>query len=287
MGIARTQAATSHAAAPLTAPQHYTITAGWGNDDYAANIYTPHTIQIYAGDTVTWHNNSLLEPHTITFGPQALLARLAKNSVIPEPQKSGPPSFVVNPQAALPTRRATYDGTGFANSGLLGKGQKWSITFTRPGTYRYYCVIHFPGMFGVVKVLPRPTSASGLVIRSGYGSDTSAADAFFPDTLTIHVGQTVTWSPGFHTVAFGPESLIKSLRQQFIIAVPQKSGPPKLVLNPKVALPAGGPTYDGQGFHNSGLLVQGPFKLTFTKPGVYHYGCLIHPGMDGTIRVLP
>jgi plastocyanin len=26
--------------------------------------------------------------------------------------------------------------------------------------------------------------------------------------------------------------------------------------------------------------------LTFTKPGVYKYYCLIHPGMAGTITVL-
>ena len=27
--------------------------------------------------------------------------------------------------------------------------------------------------------------------------------------------------------------------------------------------------------------------LTFTKPGVYKYYCLVHPGMAGTITVLP
>jgi plastocyanin len=32
--------------------------------------------------------------------------------------------------------------------------------------------------------------------------------------------------------------------------------------------------------------LKAPFTLTFTKPGVYKYYCLIHPGMAGTITVL-
>jgi plastocyanin len=37
------------------------------------------------------------------------------------------------------------------------------------------------------------------------------------------------------------------------------------------------------------LTAAGPAKytLTFTKPGTYEYGCLLHPHMDGTITVLP
>jgi plastocyanin len=282
------QAASPSHSTGATSPSRYTITAGWGNDDYAANIYTPHTIQIYVGDTVTWHNNSLLEAHTITFGPARLLARWAKQTVLPVPQKTGPPQLVFNPQVAYPTRSSTYAGYGVASSGLLNKGRRWSLAFTKAGTYRYFCLIHYPGMFGVVVVHPRPAPAHTYLVRSGYGSvNQSYADAFFPDNLTIHVGDTVTWSRGFHTVAFGPASLIHRLRQQFILPVPQKTGPPRLVINPEIAYPRGGTTYDGKGLWNSGLLQQGPTHLTFTRTGVYHYGCLIHPGMDGTITVLP
>jgi plastocyanin len=272
-----------------TSPANYSVTTGWGDDDYTANIYTPHTIQIYVGDTVTWRNNSLLEPHTITFGPSKLLAQLAKKTILTEPQESGPPQLVLNPQAALPTRVATYDGTGFANSGLLAKGQRWSLAFTRPGVYHYHCLLHFPEMSGTVVVHPRPTASHLYQVRSGYGAvNTSYADAFFPDNLRIHVGETVRWSSGgFHTVAFAPASVIQQLRKQLILPVPQKNGPPTLVLNPKAMYPTGGSTYDGKGFWNSGLLLTRSAQLTFTRPGVYHYGCLIHPGMDGTITVLP
>ena len=65
---------------------------------------------------------------------------------------------------------------------------------------------------------------------------------------------------------------------------------PNLALNPKIAFPSGGPTYDGTGFVNSGILVlpnPHTFKLTFTKPGTYTYDCLVHPDMDGTVSVTP
>lgn|GEM_PF-3482747 len=55
-------------------------------------------------------------------------------------------------------------------------------------------------------------------------------------------------------------------------------GKMRLALNPKIGAPAGGPTYDGAGFHNSGVLSPRPGKtisytLTFTKPGDY-YACV-------------
>ena len=40
---------------------------------------------------------------------------------------------------------------GFFNSGLLNQGDKWSHTFTTPGTYSYHCTIH-PYMQGSVVV---------------------------------------------------------------------------------------------------------------------------------------
>jgi hypothetical protein len=46
----------------------------------------------------------------------------------------------------------------------------------------------------------------------------------------------------------------------------------------------------GAGFLHSGLLVgrqQVPCRLTLCVPGAYEYDCLVHPGTDGTITVLP
>jgi plastocyanin len=142
----------------------------------------------------------------------------------------------------------------------------------------------------VVVVHPRPARARTYYVRTGYGRDTSAGDVFFPENLTVRAGSTVIWyGAAFHTVTFAPASVINTLRKQLIVPVPQKDGPPKLTLNPKTAFPAGGTVESGQVFLNSGLLQlpHNQFAVTFTKPSVYHYGCLVHPGMDGTIRVVP
>lgn len=59
--------------------------------------------------------------------------------------------------------------------------------------------------------------------------------------------------------------------------------------NPSVFFPAGTSTYDGTGFHNSGVPPNDkPFSysLTFTKPGRYEYQCTIHPGMIGIVNVV-
>ena len=289
-GAGVTHSAASRQVTAPTSHQTFHAQAGFGTDDWAANIYSPHQINIYVGDTITWKNKGLLEPHTITFGPMSLLRQLSQQTILAAPQAAGPPQLQLNPRFALPTRRATYNGSGFANSGFLRHGQSWTLTFTRVGTYRYYCLLHFPGMFGVVVVNPRPTESHNYTVRTGYGPVTSAADAYFPEVLTIHAGSTVTWTGAeFHTVTFAPASTIAHLRANFVIPVPQKGGPPKLTVNPQVAYPGGGNVYNGTGFLTSGIL-QAPhnqFSVTFPKPGIYHYSCVVHPGMDGTIRVIP
>jgi plastocyanin len=66
--------------------------------------------------------------------------------------------------------------------------------------------------------------------------------------------------------------------------VPSDTG---VLFNPAIAFPSGGPSYDGTGYVNSGVLQgKGPsFALTLTKAGTYGYVCLLHPGMAGTVVV--
>jgi plastocyanin len=302
-GVGISRAAVSHnAAAPApTSPATYKVTAGFGDRGGAANIFAPQVVEVYAGDTVTWTRGGDLEPHTVTFGPQSLIDKLNRELLGPVPQKAGPPLIAFNSQAAFPTMGTTYDGIGFANSGLMAaKGKSWSLTFTTPGTYHYYCLLHYiPGhpelsMGGEVIVRPRPGASHAYVVSMGSAEDdmTNMLDQFNPRHLTIHAGDSVTWIGSFHTVTFAPDAELVQIEQHFVVPVPQKAGLPLLTINPKAALPFGGHTYHGTGYVSSGFLTpQGTqparYTLTFTKPGNYSYDCLVHPGMDGTITVLP
>jgi plastocyanin len=109
------------------------------------------------------------------------------------------------------------------------------------------------------------------------------ANGFFDNNITVDVGDKVTWTEAvgeIHTVTFlsgAPEPPLF-----FIIGN-------QLIPNGQAFGPAGGPTYAGSGFVNSGLFaVPGQtFSLTFTAPGTYSYLCLVHAGMTGTVKVNP
>jgi plastocyanin len=121
--------------------------------------------------------------------------------------------------------------------------------------------------------------------------------AMFPATLNVKAGTVVTFSMSpdtreVHTVTFGPTAYLAQLAQGLLSGSPltQQGFYPS-------DSPAGGPivvtpTSHGNGFANVGGLDRDsttPFppsaQVKFTTPGVYHYSCLIHPFMHGTIIV--
>lgn len=94
------------------------------------------TTVVAAGTTVTWTNQSNNAPHTITFPIAGQ----------PLPALPGDP---FTPAMGGPT----YDGTQVTNSGVLFPGQSYSLTFTKAGTYVYYCLFHDgEGMQGTIVV---------------------------------------------------------------------------------------------------------------------------------------
>ena len=132
----------------------------------------------------------------------------------------------------------------------------------------------------------QPTSTTWKVAIGGESPDHAIqAQDFFPRTITINAGDTITWTKNTllpHTVHF-----LASARSPDLI-IPQKDG--KLVFNPVVFNPQGGKTYAGTGIAASGFLPEQKglqYSLTFTKPGRYTYVCAIHPGMVGTVVVQP
>ena len=84
----------------------------------------PRQITVSVNDTITWTNNDT-EAHTVTSGNGAGIESLMNN-------KRGTPN-------------------GVFDSGSFKPGQSWTHTFTKPGTYTYFCTIH-PWMDGVVTV---------------------------------------------------------------------------------------------------------------------------------------
>jgi plastocyanin len=304
------------ATAQPTSPTNYTVNIGGGHNgnDFTNISYTPDTLNIFVGDKVTFTNADSVEPHTVTFGDYNMLNNLANNSTSVHPNKNGPPTISLLPKVVEATKGTTYNGTGFANSGVLSAQYKgvtrnsWTIKFTKAGTFQYYCLIHFPYMIGTIVVNPRPTVGSSYTVQLGYGGNglfdyTTAADTFFPENLTIHAGDTVQWQGGGHTVTFGNSAQIAKLRTQFVLKTKGKNGQYQYDVNPQVAFPSsqngcGSSTpcsYTG-GFLNSGIIGGlggggggggGSFAVTFPKAGVYNYGCLVHKGMDGQITVLP
>ena len=84
--------------------------------------YLPRQITVSVNDTITWINNDT-ESHTVTSGNGAGIESLMNN-------KRGTPN-------------------GLFDSGSFMPGQSWTHTFTKPGTYNYFCTIH-PWMDGEV-----------------------------------------------------------------------------------------------------------------------------------------
>jgi plastocyanin len=123
-------------------------------------VNTPVTMEMSAGTT---------EDHTFTFAKDIKAAGKQSEAELVAPLPgtgtSGPPILAFSPKWAYPSEKpgtdVTYDGTnhgdGFLNSGVLDGSsktlfpQKFSVSFTKPGTYSFFCAIH-PFMTGKVTV---------------------------------------------------------------------------------------------------------------------------------------
>lgn len=129
-----------------------------------------------------------------------------------------------------------------------------------------------------------------LDVLVGWGDPTVAIEEFFPKTIRVAVGTTVTWTQGSlreHTVTFLAGERIPPQ------SIPQPEDPslPEM-RNPKAqfaTLPGG--SFDGSYFINSGVLEVGEtFSVTFGHVGSYELICIPHfvrEGMAATVEVVP
>jgi plastocyanin len=275
------------------------------------NRFYPAAVAIHQGDSVTV---SLMGAHTFTYNrpPAPVFALFAPSGG----------TTLANPSATL-------------NSGFLaGPPATFTVTFasTLPaGRYKFICMLHV-GMSETVDVmpagaeLPRTDADYAAVAQAQMTRDLATAERvnaaatedlqdqdgnptvfvglgtkrvsnvrFYPSSITIHKGQTITFlktkdptEP--HTVTFGPEP-----SDQFA-----------------QLLPRGGSTYAGGAADqaSSGLMTTEKqfayfqlaplaafglpvaltsYRLTFTNTGNFNYFCAIHDflGMRGTVHVVP
>lgn len=290
------------AASNPTGPQTLQMTVGASaqNEAFQTLAFYPNALTVDAGDTVQW-TFPTGEPHTVTFlGPRTAPAA---------------PSDPTNP---TPAGGTSYDGTAYTSSGFLLQGKTYSLTFPKPGTYQYLCLIH-AGMHGTVVVQPAgspyPTTQAAIT-TANMAQETqdlaldTAAVASFPfapsgphlaagisgglDTGSSRgtvlrfidgdtVDQTSVTVPVGSSVTWTNLSSNEEHTVTFGIV-----NQPFPTIDP-FAPGSGGNTYDGTHVVNSGLLVPGgSFTLTFMTKGTFTYHCLLHDEtehMIGTVVV--
>ena len=119
-----------------------------------------------AGTTVNFVNKSSSEVHNIVFGPKKYLEQWGKKTDMlpagpdrPEPGHADRP-VRDRPQAAARTRARRRTATGSSRrrspsgSPIPGLPRSSRVTFSTPGTYKYFCWIHGPDMSGTIVVTP-------------------------------------------------------------------------------------------------------------------------------------
>ncbi|MDP9321185.1 MAG: hypothetical protein M3P16_08840 [Chloroflexota bacterium] len=152
-----------------------------------------------------------------------------------------------------------------------------------------------PLVAGAARDRPNGTIVSGV---SAPGIAHTQATVFRPVELTARRGEPVSWSiTGFHTISFNaPQDAVG-----LVVRASDRSWAlnPRLLAAEQSADPTaggrGGPriiesgVWNGRGFRSSGLIDADPgpriYRVTFSEPGTYSYKCLLHPDMEGTVKV--
>ncbi len=299
---------TSTAAPPAAGPLTWTLQAGASStqEAYQGLQFYPTSITIDAGDSVTW-TFPAGEPHTVTF--------LGNRTSLPPPN---------DPSVPAPAGGSTYDGTVYTSSGFKLLGQAYTLMFSKPGAYKYYCLLHGGlrgGMDGTITVqaagAPYPTaqsqytSAGQAMISSDLANAAASINQFPYPIGGPHLAAGI--APGLNAAPPATSTVVrfldsKSAASNQSVTIPigatvswtnlSNNFPhtvtfgivgqpfPKL---PPFAPPSGGTTYDGTAVTNSGVMMPGQsYSLTFTKSGTYTYHCLFHDdteNMIGTVVV--
>lgn len=234
------------------------------------------------------------------------------------------PSVAFDPQLNAQIGGKVYDGSTRVDSGSTN-ADTLKVRFTKAGKYKYFCDIHPGMVgYVVVRAKGKPipsakqdaaslikqvktilTSAVKLpktkvpadhVDLGETGADGATLLHFFPSKLSVKAGTVVTFSiPAGsriegHTATFGPADYLTALSNSSSDASTQETAYPSS--NPAAGPIQLDPSSHGNGFANTGWIDSDPTglfpssaRIKFTTPGTYHFICLIHAFMTGTIVV--
>jgi plastocyanin len=282
---------------PADPPQTWSIATGGSENAQAVQAldFYPDAITIHAGDTVTWSNPTTI-PHTVS---------------IPVAGQTPPPG-APNPAQVGGN---VFDNSAYISSGFITNAKPYTVRFTVPGTYKYYCTVHPPEMTGQIVVVPAgqplPMSAAqyaaaanaDLTLDLSAGAASTQMFQYTPGGTHLAAGI----SPGLPGTAPSQSTVLRFLDDTTTsanITVPagtsvtwtnESDNVPHTVTFPVAGqqppagspdqVPAsGGSSYDGTVLTNSGVMHPGQsYTLTFTKAGTYAYYCLFHDGPTGMI----
>jgi plastocyanin len=138
-----------------------TVVAGPDKKSAVLYRFTPSALTTKVNTPITLTMSSgTSEDHTFTFAKDVKAAGKAADKTfigpLPGTGTAGPPTLAFDPKWALsteaPSQPVVIDGTnhgdGLVNSGVLDGDsktpfpQKFTVSFSKPGTYTYFCAIH-------------------------------------------------------------------------------------------------------------------------------------------------
>jgi plastocyanin len=139
-------------------PTGLTVKAGNDKQGIAVLAFFPGQKTVKVGQKVNFTiSNKSTESHNVAFAPQAYANELAGEFIGP----AGLDARTVYPSQPPGTPLVvdgTVHGNGFVNTGMIDSDkstplpQSSTVTFSKPGTYQYYCIVHGAQMKGQITV---------------------------------------------------------------------------------------------------------------------------------------
>lgn len=281
-----------------------------GFDGRETNAFYPAAITVHPGDTVVF---APATPHTVTFNPPAApfftLFTPSGATTLETPTTfvnsgfiggaPGAPPFILKVGASLPEGEYVY--FCMLHIGMKGEINVVDAADELPNTDAEYTAEAQRRISADLDRLDRVADRAAErvaennareddepTVLAGAGNKRGSNLRFYPSSVTIHVGQAVTWTNKYdpteaHTVSFGAEP-----GDDFL-----PTGPPPYTFNGTGSVASGflitKAQFDYLHLESTPLVQTTEFKVTFSAVGTFPYICTLHDqgGMKGVVVVLP